>query len=229
MGFVSKMAGLAAMAGFVGGVLYVKNRYETRNDRVDLKDIDDMRFIDLDLKSNTETGKHKVTMTYDQKKAKMVADGVADKVIDATEYAIDTAGEKLGPERINKISNGYKQTVEMVNDTKDKIVDKIGEENIDMAKERIKDAVNNAVEAIDEKVVRPVKDSAKTASSAEKDDVKDVPVEEPTVTTKEPVVATEEPKVASEEPKVATEEPKVSPQNSVSDDDDFMDNELDEF
>lgn len=181
MGFFKKLLGTAAFMGAaVGGTLYVKNRKDSREQSSDFEDFDNQKIFDV--KKDTD----KVTVVFNSKKAKNVADKAADKVIDATDNMKNTVSDKLGEENIEKIKKTVDSAKEKINSATDTattkakeaqevVVEKIGEENIRNAKAKVLDAVDEAKDAINDKVnkyVKPIVSSTENTSDfVEEEDI----------------------------------------------------------
>ena len=145
MGFFKKIIGAAAVAGAaVGGALYVKNK---KDENEGFEDFDDEKIFQVNT-DNDNDGNKKVTITFNSRKAKDVADKAVDKVADATDKVKDIVTEKVGEENIEKVMDKVDEAKDKVMDAKDVIVEKVGEENIQMAKGKVKDVVNQAKDIV---------------------------------------------------------------------------------
>lgn len=145
MGFFKKIIGAAAVAGAaVGGALYVKNK---KDENEGFEDFDDEKIFQVNT-DNYNDGNKKVTITFNSRKAKDVADKAVDKVADATDKVKDIVTEKVGEENIEKVMDKVDEAKDKVMDAKDVIVEKVGEENIQMAKGKVKDVVNQAKDIV---------------------------------------------------------------------------------
>lgn len=163
MGFFKKLFGAAAVTGAaVGGALYVKKRKEERNYGTDFEDFDDEKIFDI-TKGSDKDGNAKVTIVFNSKKAKNVADKATDKVIDATDKAKDVVTDKLGEDTIAAMKDKMEVAKDMLDEAaafakdkacaaKDIVVDAVGEENIQAAKDKIKDVASTAKEKVTETV-----------------------------------------------------------------------------
>lgn len=145
MGFFKKIIGVAAVVGAaVGGALYVKNK---KDENEGFEDFDDEKIFQVNT-DNDNDGNKKVTITFNSRKAKDVADKAVDKVADATDKVKDIVTEKVGEENIEKVMDKVDEAKDKVMDAKDVIVEKVGEENIQMAKGKVKDVVNQAKDIV---------------------------------------------------------------------------------
>lgn len=159
MGFFSKLIKTAAITGAaVGGVLYCKNRKETR-DLEESVDLTGVKPIEFDQDDET------ITVQVNKNKIKDIADQAADKVIDASENTQEKLADKIGEENMQKIKEKYEQAKEKAsdlaakaNEQKDKIIEKIGEDKIDEMKQKAKDTFDSAKDKVNEKVVEPIKE-----------------------------------------------------------------------
>ena len=159
MGFFSKLIKTAAITGAaVGGVLYCKNRKETR-DLEESIDLTGVKPIEFDQDDET------ITVQVNKNKIKDIADQAADKVIDASENTQEKLADKIGEENMQKIKEKYEQAKEKAsdlaakaNEQKDKIIEKIGEDKIDEMKQKAKDTFDSAKDKVNEKVVEPIKE-----------------------------------------------------------------------
>lgn len=159
MGFFSKLIKTAAITGAaVGGVLYCKNRKETR-DLEESVDLTGVKPIEFDQDDET------ITVQVNKNKIKDIADQAADKVIDASENTQEKLADKIGEENMQKIKEKYEQAKEKASDLatkaseqKDKIIEKIGEDKIDEVKQKAKDTFDSAKDKVNEKVVEPIKE-----------------------------------------------------------------------
>lgn len=159
MGFFSKLIKTAAITGAaVGGVLYCKNRKETR-DLEESVDLTGVKPIEFDQDDET------ITVQVNKNKIKDIADQAADKVIDASENTQEKLADKIGEENMQKIKEKYEQAKEKASDLatkaseqKDKIIEKIGEDKIDEMKQKAKDTFDSAKDKVNEKVVEPIKE-----------------------------------------------------------------------
>ena len=163
MGFFTKLIKTAVVTGAaVGGVMYCKNRKETRDteEKVDLTGVKPFEF---------EQDEEKITVSVNKNKIKDYADQAADKAIDAADTAQEKITDKLGEEKVeeikekydvakNKVIDAASKAATVASEKKDAIIEKIGEERIEDAKQKAKDAFDTAVDAVNEKVITPIKD-----------------------------------------------------------------------
>ncbi len=182
MGFFKKMLGTFAVAGAaVGGALYVKKRKDERYTNTGFEDFDDQKIFDWNHE-NDQDGNKKVTITFNSKKAKNVADKAADKVIDATDKMKDVVTDKLGEETVNsvkekldvakdKLSDVADSAKDMAKDAKEIVIDKVGEENIQAAKDKVKDVAVSAKDKVSEKVNKIIKSSADSEKDFVNEDI----------------------------------------------------------
>ena len=97
MGFFTKLIKTAVVTGAaVGGVMYCKNRKETRDteEKVDLTGVKPFEF---------EQDEEKITVSVNKNKIKDYADQAADKAIDAADTAQEKITDKLGEEKVEDI------------------------------------------------------------------------------------------------------------------------------
>ena len=173
MGFFKKLFGTAAVAGVaVGGALYMKKRQEdacTEADSDTFENFDDQKIFDVN-KDTDDDGNKKVTITFNSKKAKKLADDTADKIIDATDKAKNMVAEKLGEEKVadlkdkaqiakDKIDEAATYAKDKVSEAKEIVVDKVGEENIQIMKDKVSDTVDLAKEKVTDVVDKITKPS----------------------------------------------------------------------
>lgn len=180
MGFFKKLFGTAAVAGAaVGGALYVKKRKEEKDFNTDYEDFDDEKIFDIS-KENDEDGKSKVTIVFNSKKAKNVADKAADKVISATHKVKDAVTDTLGEDRVSavkdkvdvakdKIDEAASFAKDKAKDAKEKVVETVGEENIQAAKDKVKDVASAAKDKVTEAVDKYIKPSDNSDDVSEDD------------------------------------------------------------
>lgn len=173
MGFFKKLFGAAAVTGAaIGGALYVKKRKDDESTETGLNDFDDFdeqKIFDIN-KDTDNDGNKKVTITFNSKKAKKVANDTADIIIDATDKAKDMVTEKLGEEKVDYIKEKAEDAKDKINDVtslamekakevKNAVVDKVGEENIEAVKEKVGDAMDLAKDKVSETVDKIIKSS----------------------------------------------------------------------
>lgn len=148
MGFFKKILGVAAVTGAaVGGAIYVKNRKDEKLQDEDFPDFDDEKIFQVNT-DNDCAGNKKVTITFNSKKAKNVADKAADKVIDATDKMKDIVTEKVGKENIEKVKDKVEGAKDSLKEAKETVIEKVGEENIQIAKDKVKDVVNSTKDIV---------------------------------------------------------------------------------
>lgn len=166
MGFFKKVLGTTAIIGAaIGGVSYIKKRKEEKKSEDNIfEDFDDEKVFDFDTNSDAD-GNKKVTITFNSRKAKAMADSAADTVIDLTEKAkvqvVDTVGEDKVATVMETVEKASTIAKDKATQAKDIIVEKVGEDNIDATK----DLVNNAVDLVKDKVSETVEKVKSTKSN----------------------------------------------------------------
>lgn len=152
--------------------LLCKKRKDEKSFDTEFEDFDDEKIFDI-TKGSDKDGNAKVTIVFNSKKAKNVADKAADKVINATDKMKDTVTDKLGEDTVAAMKDKMDVAKDMIDeaatyakdkakDAKDIVVDKIGEENIEAAKDKIKDVASTAKDKVTETVDKYVKTSNDT-------------------------------------------------------------------
>ena len=112
MGFLKKLFGTAAVTGAAVGGALYVKK------RKEEKDIDEDIFEDFDdskafdVVTDDNGDSTKVVITINKRKVKNFADSAADKIIDTSEKIKDTVSEKLGEDNVNIIKDKASQVKE---------------------------------------------------------------------------------------------------------------------
>ena len=160
MGFFKKLFGTAAVTGAaVGGALYVKKRKEERESNESI-------FEDFDdsrafdvQKDDSSDGTTKVTLTINKRKVKNMADNAADMVLETSDKIKDAVSEKIGEDNINIIKDKMETAKEKVYDA------------ADMAKDKLNDAKYMVVEKVGEDKIDAAKEKVSEVAGMAKDKV----------------------------------------------------------
>lgn len=168
MGLLKKLFGVAAITGAaVGGAYYAKKRKEENANESDFEDFDDVKIFDVN-REDAPDGSKKITITFNSKKAMNTAEKAADKVVETTEKVKNTVTEKIGEEKMADIK-------EKVDIAKDKVVDLVGEDNIQTAKDKVKDVTTTAkdkvVNLVGENNIETAKEKVKDVTDTAKEKV----------------------------------------------------------
>ena len=159
MGFFKKLFGTAAVAGAAVGSALYVKKRKDERDSV----VDEFEDFDdekaFDITKNDDGQETKVTITINKRKVKNMADNAADKVINVTDKVKDTVTEKVGEERMD-----------MLKDKIDTAKDKISEVS-DIAIDKVNDAKDKVVEKVGEENIEAAKDKVKDVASTAKEKV----------------------------------------------------------
>lgn len=173
MGKIKKLLGFTAIMGAaIGGAAYYKKKYGmtvTNDDDFedDLNvDIKSKKVIDISTEGS-DTDSKKVTITFNKDKAKKVVNDTLDDIGDAMYLAKDKITNTIGEENIEDAK-------EAASKVKNKIVDTIGEENISKAKSTLNTVADKTKEKAGEIFTEENMDLAKDKVADALDKTKDV-------------------------------------------------------
>ncbi len=161
MGFFKKLFGTAAVAGAAVGSALYVKKRKDERDSV-VNEFED--FDDekaFDINKNDAGQETKVTITINKRKVKNMADSAADKVINVTDKVKDTITEKVGEEKMD-----------ILKDKIDTAKDKISEVS-DIAIDKVNDAKDKVVEKVGEENIEAAKDKVKDVASTAKEKVEE--------------------------------------------------------
>lgn len=161
MGFFKKLFGTAAVAGAAVGGALYVKKRKDERDSV----VDEFEDFDdekaFDINKNDDGQETKVTITINKRKVKNMADSAADKVINVTDRVKDTITEKVGEEKMD-----------ILKDKIDTAKDKISEVS-DIAIDKVNDAKDKVVEKVGEENIEAAKDKVKDVASTAKEKVEE--------------------------------------------------------
>ncbi len=153
MGLIKNLFKVAAVAGAaVGGAKYLKKRQEERSSENAFAEFDDFDDEKIFNINKDADDSQKVNITINTRKIKDSADKVADKILDTKDKAMDTVSEKIGEEHME-------QAKEKINDFTEK------------AKEVTATAKDFAVDKIGEENINTIKEKVSELTSSAKDKI----------------------------------------------------------